>query len=269
MKTRLVIICLSSILTVSATAFAEVQNSVSQVQPPEVEAIAPATGNETLTSILASHSAIPRGPQDRLRDYEGGMAIIAQQFSSKLRTIVQGVQSGQLSREEGEQLTEEQYQIARMQFELLSALHHMLQQDLARTTLVRHEAAPTGEREIVMVALPFSSLQLSPSLVEYLDLSPEQVNAIEQLMSDERRNLAPLMVQMRSTKTKLLVATAGRQTNEKEIKALADTQAAMLTKLILANSRMQATLYKLLSREQQRKLDAFKRATEPSLRAVE
>jgi len=72
-----------------------------------------------------------------------------------------------------------------------------------------------------------------------------------------------------ATKTKVLVATAGRQTNEKEIKALADTQAAMLTKLILANSRMQATLYKLLSREQQRKLDAFKRATEPSLRAVE
>ena len=269
MKTRLIIICLSSILTVSAKAFAEVQNSADQVQPPEVEAIAPATRNEALTNILASPSPIPRGPQDRLRDYEGGMAIIAQQFSSKLRTIVQAVQSGQLSREQGEQLTEEQYQISRMQFELLSALHNMLQQDLAQTTFVRHEPAPSEEREIVMVALPFSSLQLSPSLAEYLDLTPEQVNAIEQLMSDERRNLEPLMVQMRATKTKLLAATAGRQTNEKKIKALADTQAAMLTKLILANSRLQTTLYKLLSREQQRKLDAFKQATEPSLRAVE
>ena len=192
------------------------------------------------------------------------MAIIAQQFSFKLRTIVQAVQSGQLSREQGEQLTEEQYQIARMQFELLSALHNMLQQDLARTAFARHEPAPSEEHEIVMVALPFSSLRLSPSLAEYLDLSPEQVNAIEQLMSNERRNLEPLMVQMRATKTKLLAATAGRQTNDKEIKALADTQAAMLTKLILANSRMQATLYKLLSREQQRKLDAFKQSTEPS-----
>ena len=269
MKTRLITICLSSILTVSAKAFAEVQPGVDQVQPPKVEAIAPATGNETLTTILASPSAIPRGPQDRLRDYEDGMAIIAQQFSSKLRTIVQGVQGGQLSREQGEQLTEEQYQIAWMQFELLSALHHILQQDLARTTLVRHEAAPTGEREIVMVALPFSSFKLSPSLVEYLALSQEQVNAIEQLMSDERRNLEPLMARMRETKMKLLAATAGSQTNEKEIEALAATQAAMLTRLILANSRMQATLYKLLSREQQKKLDAFKRSTESLLRAVE
>jgi hypothetical protein len=67
------------------------------------------------------------------------MAIIAQQFSFKLRTIVQAVQSGQLSREQGEQLTEEQYQIARMQFELLSALHNMLPQDLARTAFARHE----------------------------------------------------------------------------------------------------------------------------------
>ena len=269
MKTSLIIICLSSILTVSATAFAEVENSLDQVQPPEVEAIAPATRNETLTNILASPSPIPRGPQDRLRDYEAGMAIIAQQFSFKLRTILQAVQSGQMSREQGEQLTEEQYQIARMQFELLSALHNMLQQDLARTAFARHEPAPSEEHEIVMVALPFSSLRLSPSLAEYLDLSPEQVNAIEQLMSNERRNLEPLMVQMRATKTKLLAATEGRQTNDKEIKALADTQAAMLTKLILANSRMQATLYKLLSREQQRKLDAFKQSTEPSPRAVE
>jgi len=71
------------------------------------------------------------------------------------------------------------------------------------------------------------------------------------------------MAQMRATKTKLLAATAGRQTNEKEIKTLADAQAAVLTKLILANSRMQARIYELLSGEQQKKLDAFKQSCEP------
>jgi hypothetical protein len=191
------------------------------------------------------------------------MVTIAQQFSAQLRTIVQGVQSGQLSREQGEQLTGEQYQIARMQFELLSALHRMLQQDLARTRVVGYEPAPSEEREIVMVALPFSSLELSPSLAEYLELSADQVNAIRRLMSDERRNVEPLIAEMRANKAKLLVATAGRQTNEREIKALADAQATMLTKLILANSRMQARIYKLLSREQQKKLDDFKQSSQP------
>jgi LTXXQ motif family protein len=263
LKTTLIIICLFSIIAVSTPAFLKAQNSADELQTPEVAAITPATRSEILTSIIAIPSATPRGPDDRLRDYERGMATIAQQFSAQLRTIVQSVQSGQLSREQGEQLTGEQYQIARMQFELFSALHRMLQQDLARATVVRYEPAPSEEREIVMVALPFSSLELSPSLAEYLELSPEQVNAIQQLMSDERHNLEPLMAQMRATKTKLLAATAGRQTNEKEIKALADAQAAMLTKLILANSRMQGRIYKLLSRGQQKKLDAFKESSEP------
>ena len=269
LKTTLIIICLFSNIAVSTPAFVKAQNSADEAQPPEVAAITPAARSQNLTSILAIPSATPRGPDDRLRDYEHAMATIAQQFSAQLRTIVQGVQSGQLSREQGEQLTGEQYQIARMQFELLSTLHRMLQQDLARATVVRYEPARSEEREIVMVALPFSSLELSPSLAEYLQLSPEQVNAIQQLMSDERRNVEPLMAQMRATKTKLLAATARGQRNEREIKALADAEAAMLTRLILANSRMQGRLYKLLSREQQKKLDAFKQSTEPSSRAVE
>ena len=263
LKTTLIIICLFSIIAVSTPAFVKAQNSADEVQPPEVATIRLATRSENLNRILAIPSATPRGPDDRLRDYEHTMATIAQQFSAQLRIIVQGVQSGQLRRDQGEQLIGEQYQIARMQFEFFSALRRMLQQDLARATVVGYEPKPSEEREIVMVALPFSSLELSPSLAKYLKLSSEQANAIQRLMSDERRNLEPVMAQMRATKTKLLAATAGRQTNEKEIKALADAQANMLTKLILANSRMQARIYKLLSREQQRKLDAFKQSSEP------
>src|SRR4030095_6587995 len=179
--------------------------------------------------------AFPRGPHDRLRDYESGMTVIAQQLSAKLQTIVQGVQSGQLSRERGEQLSGEQYYVARMQFELLSALHEMLQQDLARTTVVRYNPAPSRGDEIVMVALPFSSLTLSPSLAHYLELSSEQVNAIQQLMSDERRNLEPLMNQMQVTKAQLLAATVDRRTNEKEMKALAAAHAGLLAKRVPPN----------------------------------
>jgi Spy/CpxP family protein refolding chaperone len=84
-------------------------------------------------------------------------------------------------------------------------------------------------------------------------------------MSDERRNLEPLMAQMRTTKQKLLAATTHGQTNEKEVKALANVQAHMLIELIVANSRMQARLYQLLSPEQQKKLDAMKQSSEPPL----
>jgi hypothetical protein len=49
------------------------------------------------------------------------------------------------------------------------------------------------------------------------------------------------------------------------VKALAATQANMLAKLIVANSRMQAKLYKLLTPAQRKKLDNFKRTSEPMI----
>jgi hypothetical protein len=48
------------------------------------------------------------------------------------------------------------------------------------------------------VALPFSSLQLNPSLVEYLNLSQSQVEAIQQLMLQEQQNLEPVMTELRT-----------------------------------------------------------------------
>ena len=121
----------------------------------------------------------------------------------------------------------------------------------------------------MMVALPFSSLQLSPWLARHLDLSAEQISAIERLMSDERRKLEPLMAQMQANKAKLLAASAHRQANKKEIHRLAAEQARLLMQLIVSNSQMQARLYQLLSAEQQSKLDEFKRSSEHSLRAAE
>jgi len=172
-----------------------------------------------------------------------------------------------LTREQGENISAEQYETARMQFELLSALHEILQQDLARAAITQPTPATAKQSEIVMVALPFSSFELSPSLAQYLELSAEQVSAIEKLMSDERRKVEPLMAQMEANKAKLLAASGHPQSNQKEVKALATAQAGMLTELIIANSQMQAKLYKLLTAEQQKRLDNFRQSSEPLLRA--
>lgn len=213
-------------------------------------------------NVIAAPSALPRGPQDVINDYATEMAGITDRFSAKVAAIAQAVQGGQLSSEQGQALTTEQYQMAQMQFELLSAWRDMLAQDLARTPVIKPDsAADTGQ--IVMAALPFSSFELNPSLAQYLDLTASQSKAIEQVMADERRDLQPLMEKMRSNRERLMAATAAGQGNEKEVKILATTQAGMLEKLIVANSRMQARIYKILNREQQKKLDEFKKASDP------
>jgi Spy/CpxP family protein refolding chaperone len=109
-----------------------------------------------------------------------------------------------------------------------------------------------------MVALPFSSLQLNPSLAAYLSLTSSQVEAIQQVMMREQHSLEPLMMQLRTTREKLL-AIGSEHVNEKELKALADTEASLLARLIVANARMQSKIYKILSPDQQKKLSDLER----------
>ena len=249
MKSKLTVMFLATALAMADRSFAEVERTGS-------------TEPGILAIVLTVPSATPRGPQDLLQDYEDGMRSITQQFSARLVAIAGAVQRGDLTRDQAESISAEQYQSAQMQFDLLSALREILQQDISRAATAAPRSAPdrTQQDEIVMVALPFSSLQLKPSTIEYLDLSSAQVESIEKLLSDERRNLVPLMAKMQETREQLLSATdQGQPMDNKEVKALAATQARNLTKLIVANSEMRTKIYQLLSPTQQKKLDEFQR----------
>jgi LTXXQ motif family protein len=216
-----------------------------------------------LSDASTAPTAAPHGPKELLDDYEGEMAAIAQKFSATLAAITGAVQHGQLTSEQGQQISAEQYEMAEMQFELLGAWRAMLEHDLARVP--GHDAettpAPAEDNEIVTVALPFSSFELNSSALEYLRLSKSQAEAIQQVMILERQKIDPLMEQLRTAREKLLAASR-EHTNEKEIKGLANEQAGLLAKLIVANARMHAKVYKLLSPEQQRKLDEFTRGSD-------
>jgi Spy/CpxP family protein refolding chaperone len=95
-------------------------------------------------------------------------------------------------------------------------------------------------------------------VAEHLSLTESQKEAIQQVMARERHNMEPLFAQLRSVRERLLALDI-QHSNKKDIKTLADAQAALLAKFIVANARMQAEIYKLLTPQQQRKLDDLKR----------
>jgi Spy/CpxP family protein refolding chaperone len=66
------------------------------------------------------------------------------------------------------------------------------------------------------------------------------------------------MTQLRSTREKLR-AIGSEHVNQKELKALADTEASLLARLIVANARMKSKIYKTLRPEQQKKLSDLER----------
>jgi LTXXQ motif family protein len=201
---------------------------------------------------------VPDDPKQVLQDYDSLMIALTQKFSATLSTIAGAAKRGDLSSEQARAMSAEQYQLTHMQFELLSLWRGIEEQDLARAPDVEAKPDSTQENEVVMVALPFSSFQLNPSLATYLSLTPSQVEAIRQVMMWKEHSLEPLMTALRNAREKLL-AIGSEHVNEKQVKALADREASLLARLIVANARMQCKIYKILSPEQQKKLSDLER----------
>jgi hypothetical protein len=169
---------------------------------------------DPLGDLLVITPVVPRGPRDVLRGYELEMASIAGRLSTNLGTISSAVRTRQITREQGEYVSGELYQVALMQFQLFSALHAMLEADIARTPAVRTDPTPSSPGNLVLVTMPFSSLQLSPSLVEYLGLTPTQVRSIKRLMDRERSTTEALMHELRTASGELGAAIQQSQNNE-------------------------------------------------------
>jgi LTXXQ motif family protein len=266
MKARFVLPLLLSLVAAPFVLSIEVQREADD-QALGIELPHSGLEGAVLAELLAVPSAILRGPRDVLGDYEADMTGISTRLSMELESIWHAVKSGELTREQGENISSERYQVAMMQFQVLSALHAMLEQDIAKTSIAPKESNPSQGSDILLVPLPFSSLQLSPSLAEQLGLSSEQIRVIQELMSNERQQMEPLMVQLRLNRQQLVTATQQARPNEKEISALAGTQARILVKLIVADSRMRGKVYRCLSPQQRNKFDDLKRANDLTLQA--
>ena len=257
MKNKLVVIIALCIVipsvALSATDDVKANNQIRISQSPISDSESPdSTIHSTSPDVRTSEQ------QEKPENYEGAMVAITQRFSATLAAIAEAVQQGKISSEQAKEMSSEQYQLTRMQFELLSLWREIGQGGGARSPEAPAKPAPTQDSEIVMVALPFSSFQLNPSLSEYLSLSPSQVAAIQQVMVLERQSLQPLMTQLRVTREKLL-ATSGDRMKEKEVKSLAQAEAALLARLIVANARMQSKIFRILGPDQQKRLSDLER----------
>jgi hypothetical protein len=135
---------------------------------------------------------------------------------------------------------------------------------VAPTLAVPTDPAPSSTRDMVVVAMPFSSLQLSPTLVEYLSLSRAQAKAIQRLMDRERPTTEPLMDELRTISAELRVAIQQSQNTENEgtAQTLAARQARVLKQLMKVNSRLQQRINDALDPQQRKRLDFFKRTND-------
>ena len=133
MKTRQILITILILATVWHSAAAQPKKKNIQAEGPPLESILATTSmqsNAVLPDLIALKPEMPLGPQDVLKSYEIAMSMVVDKTSADFSVIVQAQQTNQITREQAEYLLQQRYQMAMMQYQVLSALHDVLKHDI-------------------------------------------------------------------------------------------------------------------------------------------
>ena len=181
MKTKM-FLSLLLLATVVSGALAAADEAETKAHSRSDSVLVSPVEDPAVTNVVTNTAIVPNDPKQVLQDYDSLMIVLTQKFSVALATIADAAKRGDLSSEQPREMSAEQYQLTHMQFELLSLWRGIEEQGLARIPDVEAKPDSTQGNEVVVVALPFSSFQLNPSLATYLSLTSSQVEAIQQVV---------------------------------------------------------------------------------------
>lgn len=236
------------------------------VGPPSVSigsvTATPPSDTSSVTAILATDPQMPLGPRDVLRNYEQEMAAVSDTTCAELAQIAQAAREGQISREQAEYFSGERYQLRVMQFQLLSTLHQILDNEIENEEGQEDQAHVANGAEVV--GSPPPSTDIPRSMIEYLKLTRLQIGAIHNQIAEERGQVQPLTQQLDRNRRALITATLNGRFDVNQVRNLAAEQSRILEQLITADARLRAKVYKMLTAEQQQKLDAVRQSEAPS-----
>jgi hypothetical protein len=164
-------------LTISTFALGKV--APNDASPPRVKVASDVNSlPDSAKSVLALPPTAPRGPSDLLRGCEDDMRAVSARFVKELAVVSKAFADRQIKRDQAEHLSEERYLVAMMQFELQSALHAQLEQEIELEEHSAKDRDSTPETSIAVVELPFSS-RMQARIYELLNA--DQSDSSEQM----------------------------------------------------------------------------------------
>jgi len=156
MKFRQILMAIAILDTLLQTAAAQPKKKI-EVNTPPPETILAGTGarpSPILSDLIALKPEIPWGPQDVLKSYEIAMSVLAEKASADCFVIMQARQQNQITRTQAEYLLQQSYQVAMMQYQVLSALHDVLKRDIDEANQPGRNPLKTASSNTVLV-VPF------------------------------------------------------------------------------------------------------------------
>ncbi len=158
MKSRKILIPMVMLATLWHTAAAEPKKKNIQAEAPPLESILASTSMQAspvLSDLIATKPEMPLGPQDVLKSYEIAMSMVADRTSADFSAIVQAQQANQITREQAEYLLQQRYQMAMMQYQVLSALRDVLRHDIDEAAGQEARQSPKTPTSDTVLVVPF------------------------------------------------------------------------------------------------------------------
>jgi len=161
MKLRTFLVAIAILGTVLHAAAAQPKKKTTQVDAPPLERVLSGTSMQSspvLSDVIARQPEMPLGPQDILISYEVARSLVVEKISADFSVIMQARQTNQISREQAEYLLLQSYQMAMMQYQVLSALHDVLKHDIdeAAAQQARQSLKATSSDTVLVVPFPGS-----------------------------------------------------------------------------------------------------------------
>jgi hypothetical protein len=160
MKFRQILIVIVIVGTVWHTAAAQPKKKNIQADAPPPESILAGTSmrsNPVLSDLIAVKPEMPLGPQDVLKSYEIAMSMVADKTSADFSIIVQAQRAHQITREQAEYRLQQSYQMAVMQYQVLSALHDVLKHDIDEAAGQQASQSLKATSSDTVLVVPFPS----------------------------------------------------------------------------------------------------------------
>jgi hypothetical protein len=157
MNLKSILVALFLLAVVPRATRAQSTQTTAEFEPPPLQKVVAAarlTTGEKISSLLEVKAEIPLGPNDVLKGYENGMTAIAERISAELASISQAVRLGHITRDQADYLTQQRYQLAVMQYQVLSTLHDSLAHDMAQASGPSPRSPPDERSATTVVVEP-------------------------------------------------------------------------------------------------------------------
>jgi Spy/CpxP family protein refolding chaperone len=224
--------------------------SVMATAPAETPNIAETPGTDAQVRVT---------PRDLLKEYEKQMAVVSLKTCAELAQIGQAAHQGQIGPEQAEYLSGQRFELGMIRLQFLDSLHQILDDKIQKETKQQSEVQSSGDT--LVVPPPDSSPDVSQAIAKDLELTPVQIAAIQVQIEKERGRVRPLAERLANNRRALIAATLKGQFDARQVRDLAAKQSRIQESLIVANARLQTEVYRILTVEQQRKLDGMRKET--------